>query len=61
MNAPEPSTRLVRHGVYERLRDAILSCALAPGAQIHEQALAAQYKVSKSPIRDALLRLQEQR
>ena len=62
MNAPEPSatSRLVRNDVYARLRDAILSCALAPGAQIHEQALAAQYKVSKSPIRDALLRLQEQ-
>lgn len=62
MNAPEPSatTRLVRDGVYDRLREAILSCALAPGARIHEQALAAQYEVSKSPIRDALLRLQEQ-
>jgi DNA-binding GntR family transcriptional regulator len=62
MNAPEPSatSRLVRNDVHARLRDAILSCALAPGAQIHEQALAAQYKVSKSPIRDALLRLQEQ-
>ncbi len=54
------ATRLVRDGVYERLRGAILSCALRPGAEIHEQALASRYKVSKSPIRDALLRLQEQ-
>jgi DNA-binding GntR family transcriptional regulator len=62
MNAPDtPSgSGLVREGVYARLRDAILSCALAPGARIHEQALAAHYKVSKSPIRDALLRLEAQ-
>lgn len=59
--ASSRAPRLVRDGVYERLRDAILSCALRPGAQIHEQDLAARYKVSKSPIRDALLRLQEQR
>jgi DNA-binding GntR family transcriptional regulator len=63
MNAPDAPrvSSLVRDGVYARLRDAILSCALQPGAEIHEQDLAARYKVSKSPIRDALLRLQEQR
>jgi GntR family transcriptional regulator, rspAB operon transcriptional repressor len=59
--ATQRAPRLVRDGVYERLRDAILSCALRPGAEIHEQTLASRYKVSKSPIRDALLRLQEQR
>jgi DNA-binding GntR family transcriptional regulator len=66
MNAPDApdvpgQSRLVRDGVYARLRDAILSCALQPGAEIHEQDLASRYQVSKSPIRDALLRLQEQR
>lgn len=52
--------RLVREGIYERIRAEILSCALQPGSQIHEQDLARRYEVSKSPIRDALLRLQEQ-
>jgi DNA-binding GntR family transcriptional regulator len=52
--------RLMRDGIYDRIRDEILSCALAPGAQFHEQDLAQRYAVSKSPIRDALLRLQEQ-
>jgi DNA-binding GntR family transcriptional regulator len=52
--------RLIRDGIYDRIRDEILSCALAPGAQFHEQDLAQRYEVSKSPIRDALLRLQEQ-
>lgn len=51
---------LMRDDVYERLRDEILSCALAPGTPIHEQDLAQRFQVSKSPIRDALLRLQEQ-
>lgn len=52
--------KLVREDVYERVRHEILCCRLAPGSQIHEQDLAARYEVSKSPIRDALLRLQEQ-
>lgn len=51
---------LVRGGVYERLRNDILTCMFRPGSQIHEQDLAQRYAVSKSPIRDALLRLQEQ-
>jgi DNA-binding GntR family transcriptional regulator len=51
---------LMRDDVYERIRDEILSCALQPGARVHEQDLAQRFQVSKSPIRDALLRLQEQ-
>ncbi len=52
--------RLVRIDVYERLRSEILSCALRPGTRLQEKDLAEKYGVSKSPIRDALLRLQEQ-
>ena len=52
--------RLVRIDVYERLRSEILSCALRPGTQLQEKDLAEKYGVSKSPVRDALLRLQEQ-
>lgn len=51
---------LMRDGIYERIRHDILSCAFKPGSQVHEQDLAQRYAVSKSPIRDALLRLQEQ-
>lgn len=60
MRAPAPKTPLMRDDVYERLRDDILSCALQPGTPVHEQALAQRFEVSKSPIRDALLRLHEQ-
>ncbi|MGX1349536.1 DNA-binding GntR family transcriptional regulator [Bradyrhizobium elkanii] len=47
--------------IFERLRRSILTCELPPGASIYEQELAQQFGVSKSPIREALLRLQEQR
>lgn len=54
------STPLIRTSVYERIRSEILSCVLRPGTQLQERELAERYAVSKSPIRDALLRLQEQ-
>ena len=54
------SVPLIRTSVYERIRGEILSCALRPGTQLQERDLALRYEVSKSPIRDALLRLQEQ-
>jgi DNA-binding GntR family transcriptional regulator len=53
-------TRLVRIDVYERIRGEILACTLRPGTQLQEKELAEKYGVSKSPVRDALLRLQEQ-
>jgi DNA-binding GntR family transcriptional regulator len=62
LTSPEtrPAPRLVRIDVYERLRGEILACTLRPGTQLQEKDLAEKYGVSKSPIRDALLRLQEQ-
>ncbi len=60
MRAPSRKAPLMRDDVYERIRDDILSCALQPGSPVHEQTLAQRFQVSKSPIRDALLRLQEQ-
>ena len=50
---------LMRDGVYEKIRADILSCALVPGSAVYENELAQRYSVSKSPVRDALLRLQE--
>jgi GntR family transcriptional regulator, rspAB operon transcriptional repressor len=51
---------LVRTNVYQRLRADILSCALRPGLQLQERELVERFEVSKSPIRDALLKLEEQ-
>ena len=44
--------------VYEAIRDAIISKALVPSQRLSEAALAAQLQVSKTPVREALLRLQ---
>jgi DNA-binding GntR family transcriptional regulator len=46
--------------IFSELRRQILNCEFAPGEAIFEQKLAASFGVSKSPIREALLRLQEQ-
>src|SRR5690606_30885126 len=54
------SRRLVRTSVFQQLRADILSCALRPGSQLQERQLVERFQVSKSPIRDALLKLEEQ-
>jgi DNA-binding GntR family transcriptional regulator len=43
--------------VFERLRDEILSLELKPGQLIDEASLAARFEVSRSPVREALVRL----
>ena len=50
----------MRDDVYERIRADILACVLKPGSLVQENKLALRHAVSKSPVRDALLRLQEQ-
>lgn len=51
---------LIRDDVYDRIRGEILACVLKPGSLVQENDLAMRYAVSKSPVRDAFLRLQEQ-
>ena len=52
---------LLRDNIYDALRGAILSCELLPGQELREQELAARYEVSRSPVREALLRLEGER
>ncbi|MBF0689479.1 MAG: GntR family transcriptional regulator [Cellulomonas sp.] len=49
--------RLLRDDVYRRLRDAIVDGDLAPGEQLRDAELAARLGVSRTPVREALLRL----
>ena len=60
MSVVGKSPDLVRTSVYQRLRSEVLSCELRPGQQLQERDLVARFQVSKSPIRDALLKLEEQ-
>lgn len=46
--------------VFERLREAILSLDLTPGTTLSRASLATQFGVSSTPIRDALMRLEEE-
>jgi len=43
--------------VYQVLRSEILSCALEPGQDLSESELAARFRVSKTPVREALATL----
>ncbi|MEV0359922.1 GntR family transcriptional regulator [Nocardia sp. NPDC050697] len=43
--------------IADRLRDAIMRGSLAPGAQLGEADLAAQFAVSRGPVREAMQRL----
>lgn len=47
--------------VYDRIRDAILSGALEGGRQLSENALAAEFGTSRTPVREALHRLEIER
>lgn len=53
-------SRLLREKVYDELRADMISCRLAPGTEIRENELAARFGVSKSPVRDALMRLERE-
>lgn len=56
MSKPQSQTQ-----VYESLRDRILNLDLKPGVALSEGALASDYGVSRTPIREALIRLAEDR
>ena len=53
-------SRLLREKVYDELRADLISCRLAPGTEIRENDLAQRFAVSKSPVRDALMRLERE-
>src|SRR2546428_4869483 len=63
--APRSADRLDRDRqaapqVFERLRGMIISLELPPGSPLSRAALAGQFGVSSTPIRDALMRLEEE-
>jgi DNA-binding GntR family transcriptional regulator len=47
--------------VYHALKRDILECKLLPNSDLREQLLAQRFIVSKSPVREALLRLEQER
>jgi GntR family transcriptional regulator, rspAB operon transcriptional repressor len=59
-SAATPVSRLLRETVYDQLRADMISCALAPGTELREAELATRFDMSKSPVRDALMRLERE-
>jgi DNA-binding GntR family transcriptional regulator len=57
----KPSVETKRGGgarrVYEEIRDEILELKIAPGSALDETSLATRFAMSRSPIREALVRL----
>lgn len=53
----QDKTRSLTEKVYAQLRHEILRCKLKPGADLSEAELAARFKVSKTPVREALAAL----
>lgn len=58
-NRPPIDRHLLRDDVYRRLRDAIVDGSLAPGEQLRDVELSSWLGVSRTPVREALLRLAE--
>ena len=53
--------RLLKERAYQILRQAIISLELRPGEPLTERSLTERLGVSKSPIRDALIQLEQER
>ncbi len=60
ISLPASGSGLLREVVYEQLRADILTLRLPPGTEMREAELAARFDVSKSPVRDALMRLESE-
>jgi len=56
-HGPVAGRTLLRDDVYGRLRDAIIDGTFEPGEQLRDGELAAWLGVSRTPVREALLRL----
>jgi GntR family transcriptional regulator, rspAB operon transcriptional repressor len=57
-NAHRVAPLQVKDRVYERLREALIDLTFQPGEPLREAALVERFGVSKTPIREALVRLE---
>jgi DNA-binding GntR family transcriptional regulator len=58
--APKLSRTLAREDAYAKLRDWIIAGTLSPGEALHDQTIAAALGVSRTPVREALRRLEDE-
>jgi DNA-binding GntR family transcriptional regulator len=55
------ATQPLQEKVYKLIKDEILNCEMTPGSVICEEVLVEKFGTSRTPIREALLRLQRER
>src|SRR6266540_1588986 len=56
--ASASASLLRRDEIFAEIKELVLACKLPPGSKIYEQEFAQRFGVSKSPVRDALHRLE---
>jgi DNA-binding GntR family transcriptional regulator len=56
---PRGHAQQAAHHVFEQLRDDILALTRVPGSELSRQTLQKQFGLSSTPVRDALMRLEE--
>lgn len=59
-NAPRPRENALATSLYQRLKEEIFSFRLLPGDRFTESQIAERYEVSRTPVRDALYRLERE-
>jgi DNA-binding GntR family transcriptional regulator len=59
--SPLGSVSALPDRVYELLQRRILTCALLPGQRLNEKEIAEEFRVSRTPLREALNRLGQER
>jgi len=50
----------LKHYAYDEIKQRIVNCSFAPGIILNEQMLADEFKISRTPIREAFSKLQEE-
>jgi DNA-binding GntR family transcriptional regulator len=59
VSRPHGRIQQAAHHVFQQLQDKILAVTLTPGTALSRSALQKQFRLSSTPIRDALMRLEE--
>ena len=60
MTSEKKAAQSLKQIVYEDLKRQIITCEILPGTQITEEALCEQLKASRTPVRDAISRLEQE-
>lgn len=58
MQKPQPKGKDLKKSTYQDLKEKLINCIYPPGSMLNEVQLAAEYGLSRTPIREAVSRLE---